>query len=727
MSNFLSPPSSRTRKSMLSKKETRTIASNTKLHTPAQIFSPSGTNSTTNEPTTSFHVPKQPERRYSNTHTEDTIEVVTQTESDTESDDDLLQFVGIKSNRRISKVQRSNSANDLATPGKAKHTNKGSLSDINVKRNNISPPRSKRTADTASNSVGALPNMEGAGVASKNPGPVEPAASHAAGENGWTTVNGKKTRQSHAQEINSPVTRPSSGTGAIPKIVVNRHRLNSNNSQPTVSTTNTYMTDRRKNLPPIVIHKQYDGDMTQLNTAFRNQHSPMSYSCVLVKGGTEIRTSCYKDYVNLTKFLEKYKVPFHLIREEGRTMSIVIRGIPSNIRADTITEALQAKGYEILNIKNMQSPSGVPYPMFAVELPENERSKTIYDLTGLCYYTVVVEAYRSRDQILQCRNCQKFQHHTEMCRAMPRCRICSEPHRATDCRLPLGMPPCCANCHGEHTADSSACQIRKAVMKSIRQRNRRPQENKPPRRVVESPQVARENTLRRHTQPSPVMRADTVGERTGAREALRTREREVLAAENRDYSAALQRETRTREIRQQDRPEPPKGNDRTHRPSAEATPMTTKRQVQHTTNEQEPHPDTMEIRRIQHQLMQQQELLLRQTQQLKAGWQQLHEEQRALREQQRLWEARIQYPEGPTTPISNRQQACFSPVSHYDDRSESLSHNDANDLVPRLLDALKEAYEILKDRQDWRVLPMVVHRFTMRLLDLPNTHTKDTH
>ena len=257
------------------------------------------------------------------------------------------------------------------------------------------------------------------------------------------------------------------------------------------------MTEKR-NLPPILIHRNYQGDMTRINNSFREQYKRLSYTCVLVKGGTEVRTSCNKDYKNLTKFLEENNVPFHLMREDTQTLSVVIRGIPSDIKPDTINEALQAKGFNALSIKNMLSPSGVPYPMFAVELQKDPNSQNIFKLSGLCYYTVVVEGFRSRDQLIQCRNCQRFQHTIEMCRALPRCRICADSHNARECRLSLGIPPCCINCNGEHTADSSVCPVRKAVMKTIRNKNQPTQQ--PSRNHVQNeyiqprPQSARGNT-----------------------------------------------------------------------------------------------------------------------------------------------------------------------------------------------------------------------------------------
>ena len=75
--------------------------------------------------------------------------------------------------------------------------------------------------------------------------------------------------------------------------------------------------------------------------------------------------------------------------------------------------------------------------------------------------------YRIRpyvDKPLQCYNCQRLGHTAKSCTAGTRCLVCGGNHKKDDCTV--GATPKCANCRGDHTANSNECKYY-AVAKRI--------------------------------------------------------------------------------------------------------------------------------------------------------------------------------------------------------------------------------------------------------------------
>ena len=74
----------------------------------------------------------------------------------------------------------------------------------------------------------------------------------------------------------------------------------------------------------------------------------------------------------------------------------------------------------------------------------------------------VVSIYHSRYKVrpyigppLQCYNCQRMSHTAKGCNNKTRCMLCSGPHKKDQCHATFLK---CANCGGEHPANSKECQ-----------------------------------------------------------------------------------------------------------------------------------------------------------------------------------------------------------------------------------------------------------------------------
>ena len=204
--------------------------------------------------------------------------------------------------------------------------------------------------------------------------------------------------------------------------------------------------------------------------------------CRLVRDGTAIHLTRRVDFTNLVKFFTEKRVPFHILSDNGRTLKIVLRGVPSELGENEVAEAIKAEGYEPLMVSNIKGRDGLPYPLYLVTLPDNAQSKSICHLRGLCQYVVRVEDQRGKP-VIQCRNCQKFLHKSNECNAPPCCRLCAGEHPARECRLTRNEPRYCANCHGEHPADSIVCSFRRTAINITERQKRLQERNQPPIRT----------------------------------------------------------------------------------------------------------------------------------------------------------------------------------------------------------------------------------------------------
>ena len=289
-----------------------------------------------------------------------------------------------------------------------------------------------------------------------------------------TQSNVEQTTGETTQQGATVETTPMEENHNTPPTTVERNKARNvtstpggNRASPKPSQTNAsrnYLTQSIEKMTPIIIKREYSGNVGQLCTKFKEVHGADTIQCKLVRGGTAVHLTRRLDYLNLLKYLKTYKIPYRLLEEQTKTISVVAKGIPHNTEIMEIMDDLQSKGLDPIKVTNIRARNGFPYPIFSIELPDTPENREIYKLTGISYYTVTIENRRSAAPI-QCRNCQKFNHPTLQCRAPPTCRLCAGEHTARDCNLTSNEPRCCVNCFGEHAADSSNCRIRRAALR----------------------------------------------------------------------------------------------------------------------------------------------------------------------------------------------------------------------------------------------------------------------
>jgi hypothetical protein len=146
--------------------------------------------------------------------------------------------------------------------------------------------------------------------------------------------------------------------------------------------------------------------------------------------GTPITTKSMADYKTTQNLLSQKGFPFFTFYTKGdKAVKAVIRHLPNNNSSEDITVALQEMAYEVISVKQITakhpSPEGevtiVSLPLFLITVVRNQKSLDIFKISSICNIIVKVEAYKSKNGLNQCYNCQRLGHIWVHCRQPPRC------------------------------------------------------------------------------------------------------------------------------------------------------------------------------------------------------------------------------------------------------------------------------------------------------------------
>ena len=202
--------------------------------------------------------------------------------------------------------------------------------------------------------------------------------------------------------------------------------------------------------------------------------------------------------------------------KSSKGISVVIKGIESDVDPEEIKNALGEMGFHARAVINIVNKNKVSQPMFKVDLlpglnnlKKNE-AHPIYKLQFLLHRRITVEPPHPRNGPVQCSNCQEFGHTRTYCTLRPVCVACGEKHRTSECqeKVPKDKNVVkCGNCGDNHTANYRGCPVYQHLKRNIalqRQTLRNPNKNPfvpvdvtPQRFVV--PGVSFANVLKENT------------------------------------------------------------------------------------------------------------------------------------------------------------------------------------------------------------------------------------
>ncbi|GFX42639.1 nucleic-acid-binding protein from transposon X-element [Trichonephila clavipes] len=190
-------------------------------------------------------------------------------------------------------------------------------------------------------------------------------------------------------------------------------------------------------------------DLTDDDTlvGFQNEHDELSSQ---------------KEQNLVTEYLKEISEEFYVIDPpDSRPLKIVIKGLPISTEIGEIQEDLTSQGFSVEKVAQLtRSKTKSPLPIFMVELEKKPDSLDIFKMKKCCCLTVQVDAFNRRPGVLQCYNCNLFNHSSKNCFMHTRCLKCGKSHRTNECLIKERIQnPVCINCNKTgHMANWSQCK-----------------------------------------------------------------------------------------------------------------------------------------------------------------------------------------------------------------------------------------------------------------------------
>ena len=180
------------------------------------------------------------------------------------------------------------------------------------------------------------------------------------------------------------------------------------------------------------------------------------------KDVVQVYAACHDDYRTLVHLLRDNHIEYYLVSSpDKKPLKVVARGIPSSTNTTDIHENLVENGFDVKNVAQLKSmrmdKKSSPLPLYLLTLEDNEKSSTIKDVRNIAYSSVKIEAYKTPAVPRQCYKCQRYDHVSANCHALPRCVKCAKEHDSKTCSNIPREKVKCANCGGNHTANYKGC------------------------------------------------------------------------------------------------------------------------------------------------------------------------------------------------------------------------------------------------------------------------------
>ena len=160
---------------------------------------------------------------------------------------------------------------------------------------------------------------------------------------------------------------------------------------------------------------------------------------------------------------QKVKVSLPKAYQTSKVQSkdLAVKGVPTDITEVEFKEFLDLNKITYAKAERLKSKKdGRVLPIFRLEISDPTEAEALVSQNLVCQVTGIVnkvEEFRSPVSIMQCYNCQCFDHSAKTCRSKQKCLICSENHSHKGCPSRESRKPTCANCKGPHVASYAWC------------------------------------------------------------------------------------------------------------------------------------------------------------------------------------------------------------------------------------------------------------------------------
>ncbi|GFX31348.1 PRE_C2HC domain-containing protein [Trichonephila clavipes] len=175
----------------------------------------------------------------------------------------------------------------------------------------------------------------------------------------------------------------------------------------------------------------------------------------------KLYTDTQPQHDTLKQLLTELKYPFYSFTpKHERPIKVVIKGLPRTTKTTETQSDLLDLGYTINKVTQLTGNiSKQLLSVFTISLPRNNFNLNIFNLKTLGYVSITVEGFESRG-VIQCFQCNQFNHTAEHCNLTPKCLKCGDKHQTRDCQIKKLDTTFCVNCqvHG-HMANYSKCPL----------------------------------------------------------------------------------------------------------------------------------------------------------------------------------------------------------------------------------------------------------------------------
>lgn len=239
----------------------------------------------------------------------------------------------------------------------------------------------------------------------------------------------------------------------------------------TVIKANQKEYSKKPKLPPVILSNI--NDFSKVQDVMSSQNIKYEYK-LLNNEQLSIKVTSENDYRSLTKAINEAKFEWHSYENKAtRPCKVIARGLHPTCNPELIIDDLKTSGFKVLSVVNLTKKKKIndkqvkkSLPLFMISFDHSEDIKKIFSITHIVKTKVKIEAMRKqKEQIPQCKRCQRFEHTQSFCRREPRCVKCAGSHLTIECKIDKKATPKCSNCHEAHPANYRGCIVAKELQK----------------------------------------------------------------------------------------------------------------------------------------------------------------------------------------------------------------------------------------------------------------------
>lgn len=218
--------------------------------------------------------------------------------------------------------------------------------------------------------------------------------------------------------------------------------------------------------PPTVLHGKPENYNEFVNMLKRN--APSGFTIRQSTKNTTIYFKNTTEWKTTTKLIKSLKIPSHTFTHpDEKTHAFVLRGMLHGQPIEVIKYDLIGQGIDVVEIYKMKTY----HPTFMVITTNKTKLKHLQQkIVCVDHSKAYWERHRSKKRIIQCRNCQRWDHATSNCNAPQACLKCAENHLTRECTKDTTLPATCINCSKSHPANSTECEVYIRILTAIEEK-----------------------------------------------------------------------------------------------------------------------------------------------------------------------------------------------------------------------------------------------------------------